>query len=140
MVRNTNGGQIALPFVLLVGGIIVEIVIAGSLVSFFINATSLGEKLSIRALAAANTGIYDAVMKISANKEYAASPVNYNITINDDVVSVNVSRTASPTIYLYTVDAVATAKNRKRRVVAKVVVDQTSGRINLNSIEEESVQ
>ena len=63
-------GQIALPFILLVGGLIVEIVIAGLLVSFFVSASALGERLSVRALAAANAGIDDAIVRISSNKEF----------------------------------------------------------------------
>lgn len=136
-------GQIALPFVLLVGGIIVEIVVAGSLVSFFINAASLGERLSLRALAVANTGVYDAVLKISANKEFAAGgTVNYSVNIGDDSVSVSVSRTVDNNagVYNYTVNSTATARSRQRKVVAELVVDQTTGQINLRSISEESVQ
>jgi len=33
-IRKRKNGQIALPFVLLIGGIIIEIVIAGSFISF----------------------------------------------------------------------------------------------------------
>ena len=135
-------GQIALPFVLLIGGIIVEIVIAGSFISFFVSAASLGEQLSVRAMAAANTGIYDAVMRIARNKEFGATQVDYNITVGSDSVAVTVSRTSDDTnnVYLYTVSSVASARSRERKVVAQLVVDQTTGSVNLDSIEEQPVQ
>ncbi len=134
-------GQIALPFVLLVGGIIIEIVLAGSFISFFVNASALGERLSVRALSAANTGIYDAIMKISRNKEFGAGGVSYEITVGEDSVSVDVSRSSDDTqdIYVYNIESVATARNRSKKVVAVVVVDQVTGKVNLESINEESV-
>ncbi len=134
-------GQIALPFVLLIAGIIVEIVIAGSLVSFFVSASSLGERLAIRALAAANSGVYDAVMRISSNKEFASTPENYQITVSDDTVTISVSRVAdgSSGTYAYTVESTATARNRQRKIVAEIIVDQTTGLINLGSISEQAV-
>src|SRR6056297_719410 len=107
-------GQIALPFVLLVGGIIIEIVLAGSFISFFVNASALGERLSVRALSAANTGVYDAVMKISRNKEFGSGGVSYEISVGDDSVLVDVSRSSDDAqdIYVYNVESVATARNR----------------------------
>ncbi|MEX1014308.1 MAG: hypothetical protein WDZ80_04075 [Candidatus Paceibacterota bacterium] len=142
MFNLNKKGQIALPFVLLIGGIIVEIVIAGSIVSFFVNAASLGERLSVRALAAANTGVYDAMEKISSNKEFSVSPVEYEIIIGDDSVTVNVSRVedAGNNVYEYTISAIAVAESRQRKMQAIVFVDQTTGQLNLNSIEEQPVQ
>ncbi len=137
-----RSGQVALPFVLLVGGVIIEIVIAGSFVSFFVSATSIGERLSVRALAAANTGIYDAVMRVSRDKEFGAVEVNYDIAVSSDSVSVTVSRTSDDAnnIYLYSVLSVASARSRQRKVVAEVVVDQTTGAISIDSIQEQAVQ
>lgn len=139
---KNDRGQIALPFVLLVGGIIVEIVIAGSFVSFFVSAASLGERLSVRALSAANTGTYDAVSKIANNKEFGAGGTTYEVSIGEDTVSVTVSRTVDETnnLYIYSIDSTATARTRKRRVLATAVVDQTTGELNLQSIEEVAVE
>jgi hypothetical protein len=135
-------GQIALPFVLLVGGIIIEIVIAGSFISFFISASSLGERLSVRALSAANTGMYDAIVKISSNKEFGAGGVNYETGVGDDTVSVSISRSVDDTnnVYVYTVLSTASARNRERKVRAELIVDQLTGKVNLQSVEEVSIE
>ena len=141
-IRKRKNGQIALPFVLLIGGIIIEIVIAGSFISFFVSAVSLGEQLSVRALSAANTGIYDATMKVSSNKEFGVGEINYNIEVGNDTVAVVVSRSSddAKNLYLYTIESTATSRSRERKIVAELVVDQTTGQLNLKSIEEKAIQ
>ncbi|MFB6212849.1 MAG: hypothetical protein ABEI53_03495 [Candidatus Magasanikbacteria bacterium] len=142
--KSLKSGQIALPFVLLIGGIIVEIVIAGSLISFFVSGQALGQKLSLRALSAAKTGVYDAMTKISFNKEFGAGGKTYTISnagIGGDTVTVDVSRNVdnSTNSYIYTIKATATARSRERKFVAKVIVDQTTGKVSLSSIKEQPV-
>ena len=63
-------GQITLPFILLVGGIIVEIAIAGLFTAYFLSSANLGERLATRAASAAYSGIQDAMVKITRNKEF----------------------------------------------------------------------
>lgn len=140
-IKNSKG-QIALPFVLLVGGIIVEIVIAGSIISFFVNASSLGERLSVRALSVANTGVYDAVQKISTNKEFGAGGKTYTINVDGYSTTVTISRSEDNTndVYNYTIESEAVVRSRQRKMQAKLVVNQTSGQVNLKSIEEVPVQ
>jgi len=143
---SKGAGQVALPFILLVGGLIVEIVIAGLLVSFFVSASALGERLSVRALAAANAGIDDAIVRISSNKEFTnvncSVPIEYNITVGDDTVLVSVCRTVDGinNVYNYTIEAEATARNRQRKLAAEVVVNQTTGTLSLKSLEEQAIQ
>ncbi len=132
-------GQIALPFVLLVGGIIAEIVIAGSVVSYFASASSAGEQLSLRALSAAYAGVYDGIMKVSDNKEAASGgTVNYTLAVGSDSAAVSVSRTVNNSlgVYEYTVTSTATAGNRSREVTGDVVVNQTTGALHIISVAE----
>ena len=62
---HTRDGQIALPFVLLVGGIILEIVIAGAFVSYFASGSGYSARLEVRAWAVANSAVNDALVKIA---------------------------------------------------------------------------
>ncbi len=98
----------------------------------------MGERLSVRALSAANTGVYDAVMRVSNNKEFGAGGTTYSVDVGNDTASVTVSRTVDDTnnLYEYTIESTATARSRNRKVVAKLVVNQTTGQINLKSIGE----
>ncbi len=137
----SRNGQIALPFILLVSGIIVEITIAGSFVTYFLSTSGLGERLSLRASAAAHSGIRDAMIKISRDKDYASAPQNYELTVGDDTAAVSVSRTSDDpnNAYIYTITSTATASSRKRKLEATVIVNQTTGFIQLQSLSEEPV-
>ncbi|MEX2436613.1 MAG: hypothetical protein WD471_00440 [Candidatus Paceibacterota bacterium] len=135
---NNRSGQIALPFILLVGGIIIEIVIAGSIISIFVNNSTLGERLSLRALAAANSGIYDAMEKLSSNKEFASSGLEYEVNVGNDTATVSISRVVDDNnnIYIYTINSLAVASSRQRKLTAVVLINQTTGELNLSSVEE----
>ena len=139
--RSKRNGQIALPFILLVSGIIIEIAIAGSFVAYYLSASGLGVRLSLRAETAAKAGIDDAIVQIAQNKEYGASDVNYTLTVDSDSVAVAVSRTvnSAANIYLYTITATATAGTRQKKFVATGTVNQTTGQVQLQSEVETSV-
>lgn len=139
--RFSKDGQIALPFILLVSGIIVEITIAGSFVTYFLSTSGLGERLSLRASAAANSGIRDAMIKISRDKEYASTPMSYDFTVGSDTASVSVSKTDDDpnNSYVYTIDSTGVASSRQRKVEAILIVNQTTGFIQLQSVKEISV-
>jgi len=135
-------GQVALPFVLLIGGIVAEIVIAGSVASFFMSSRTLGEQLMLRSLSAAYTGVHDGIVRISSNKELAASgDVSYSVSVGDDSVDVVISRSTDSTngVYVFTISATASARLRRRKVVAKVVVDQTTGVLDVASVSEQAL-
>jgi uncharacterized protein (UPF0333 family) len=140
MVFSKNG-QIALPFILLVSGIIIEITIAGSFVTYFLSTSGLGERLSLRASAAAHSGIRDAMIRISRDKEYAASQQDYDLDVGDDTTAVSVSRTVDnpQNSYIYTITSTATASSRQRKLTATVIVNQTTGFVQLQSLKEEPV-
>ncbi|MCP6719977.1 MAG: hypothetical protein KJI72_01445 [Patescibacteria group bacterium] len=138
---NSARGQIALPFILLISGIIIEITIAGSFVTYFLGTAGLGERLSLRASAAAHSGIRDAMIKITRDKEFGSTPQNYNLTVGDDNTSVSAMRTVDNAlnIYIYTISSTATAGSRQRKLVAILVVNQTTGYVQLQSLSEEPV-
>lgn len=139
--ENNESAQIALPFVLLISAVIMEIAIAGVLTASFSSNSSLGQRLAVRASAAAYSGVQDALIKISTNKEFAAFPRDYVLLVEDDRSDVSVSRIydSSTNSYIYTVDSIATAGNRKKKFTATLIVDRTTGQTNLQSILEEPV-
>ena len=139
--RVSSNGQIALPFILLVSGIIVEITIAGSFVTYFLSTSGLGERLSLRASAAANSGIRDAMIKISRDKEYASTPQSYELSVGNDSADVSVSKTDDDpnNSYIYTINSTGVASSRQRKLQAVLVVNQTTGFIQLQSVQETAV-
>ena len=135
-------GQIALPFVLLVGGIIAEIVIAGSVVAFFASASSVGEQLALRSLSAAYAGVYDGILKVSGNKETASlGDVKYTVTSGSDSANVIISRTTDDASdsYVFTITATASARTRRRKVVASLTANQVTGVVRIISVTEQAL-
>lgn len=96
--RSKNKGVVALITILLVGGIIVEIGIAGLFVVYLLTQSSFGLKLSAEALSAAQTGLQDALLRIVRNKDfsYCASPCSdfrtsgYSIALGSGQVQITV--------------------------------------------------
>ncbi|MEK7464393.1 MAG: hypothetical protein AAB617_01295 [Patescibacteria group bacterium] len=137
-----NSGQIALPFILLISGLIVEISIAGAFVTYFLSSSGLGERQNLRATSASYSGIRDAMIKITRDKEYASGGTqNYNLTVDADTTAVTVSRSTdnSLNIYTYTATSVATAGSRQKKFVATLIVNQTTGQVQLQSLLEQAV-
>ncbi len=144
--EENRKGQMTLPFILLVGGIIVEIAIAGSFVAYFLSTSGYGERLSVRAGAAAHSGLRDAMMRISQNKEFisisCSTPYSYAVPVGDDAASVSVCReTDVPSgKYIFTIESIGYAGSRQKKLVSSFLVDSVTGRSQLESISEEKVE
>ena len=134
--KSLMWGQAALSFIILVSGIIIEIAIAGSFVTYFLSASGLGERLSYRALSVAETGIRDAQVKIVRDKDFvSAGSYVYSLAVGSDIASVEISRAGSE-VYTYTIDSTGVASTRERKLVATMIVHATSGLAQLQSITE----
>jgi len=139
MLTLFRGGQATLAFVLLVGGIIIEIAIAGSFITYFLSHAGLGERLSARAFAAAHAGVRDAQIKITRNKELG--PVSYSLPVGADSTKVVVTWDATNSdYYIYTITSTGSASTRLRKLVATLVVNKTTGLAQLKSLVEASIQ
>lgn len=140
-----RNGQMTLPFVLLIGGIIVEVAIAGAFVTYFLSNSGYGERLSVRAAAAAESGIRDAMVKITQNKEFLSDLGNtsYSISVSNetnDTALVSATRETASGKYLYTVTSLGTAVSRQKKYVARIFVDPITGQVELESIQETAVE
>lgn len=135
-----------LPFILLVSGIIVEIAIAGSFVAYFLSTSGYGERLSVRANAAAHSGARDAIMRISQNKEFVSntcdSPYTYSLTVGSDSAEVMICRTtdAENGRYAYVIESVGYAGSRQKKLGTQLLVDTVTGRVQLESIQEQAIE
>lgn len=79
--RNRVSGISALPVILLLSGIILEVVVAGLAVAQFFSKSLLSEQLSIEALRAAESGAHDAISRVN---DYINCP-DYTSTAPDDI-------------------------------------------------------
>lgn len=94
--RYTRGIS-ALPIVLLLSGIILEVAVAGLAVSHFFNKSLSSEQLSIEASKAAESGAHDAISRVN---DYINCP---------DSVTYNDANAKCPSLYKFTVNGDRTA-------------------------------
>lgn len=145
-IRDAHDGQITLPFVLLVSGVILEIAIAGSFVTYFLSTSGYGDRLAERASVAAHSGVRDALIRITGNKEFTSAPCSapytYSVPVGSDSASVSVCRTTDNATqsYVYTITSLGTAVSREKKYVATLLVDETTGQVSLQSTTETTVQ
>ena len=133
---SSGKGQIALPFVLLISGIIIEIVIAGAFVAYFASGSGYSARLQARAWAVAMSGVNDALIKIAKNKEFASAGAQYPFALDADQSVISVSRTndSSGQYYMYTITSLGVAGSRQKQLTATALVNQTTGILQLQSI------
>ncbi len=126
------GGIVALPTILVIGGIIVEIGLAGVLIAYLVSQSGFGVKLSSEAMAAARAGINDAIIKSVRNYDSSASTT---ITVGNYAAETSVIR--NPSTDKYTVYSIGTALNKKRKLKAILNVNDITREIKIESITEE---
>ncbi|MEI6479396.1 MAG: hypothetical protein WCO21_01010 [bacterium] len=131
--NQKRSGQATLSFILLVSGLVLEIAIAGTFVTYFSSISALGERLSARAFTVASSGIRDAQMRLTRSKNFTGQ---FTLQLGSDSAIVNIARTSN----IYTVTSVGVAGTRQRKFVATIVVDQVSGAVVTQSITEQAVQ
>jgi hypothetical protein len=128
-----DASQAALPTVLLIGGIITEIAIAGALVAFILSGSGWGERLSVQALAAAKAGIEDAFMKITINKDFFTSLDGYTFSVDSREVKVIVTKNLNGTDEII---SIGKALSRQRKLEGILIVNQDTGKVDLESLKE----
>lgn len=139
LVNNKNpraSGQAALPTILLIGGIIAEIAIAGVLVAFVLSNSGWGERLSAQALAAAKAGVEDALLKIAVDKNFIA-PSGYSFSVDGRVAEVTIIK--DPAGYPSGVHQIISSGKvfgRQRKLETILVVDSDTGKVDLKSTRE----
>jgi uncharacterized protein (UPF0333 family) len=145
--RHIHDGQMTLPFILLVSGIIIEIAIAGAFVTYFLSTSGYGERLASRAESAARSGINDALLHIMQNKDFSSAscltPYSYTVSAGGgDTAQITLCRTTdiNTNKYIFTVTSIGVAVTHQKKLVATSLVDQTTGQTELESISEQPVE
>ncbi len=120
-----------LPLILLVGGLIVEIGIAGAFIAYFLNQSGFGIKLSEEALAAARAGVQDATIRIIRSKSLA--PDFYTLTIDNRSAEITICKDICAGTDKFQVDSLGIAFNKRRQVRAIIYVNNLTGEVKLES-------
>ena len=147
MMKN---GIIALPTIILMSGIILEIGVALALVVFLTLQSGAGAKYSVEALTIAHSGIADATIKVIRNNNLGSpSASSYTLTADslrktDVVICKNyliVNNACSFTVNADKTHIISTGKafNKNRRVQAFLNINSANGEIKTESISEISL-
>lgn len=143
MYKHTRGIA-SLPVMLLLGGIMVEIAIAGAFLLTYLNNSVYGTRLSDQAFLAAQTGINDAVLRIILNKNCGSDgncapvyPSTYTITTSGATAEVSICKgTCIPG--KHQIISIGRALTKQHQLIATVNVDGLTGLVTVESIVDES--
>ena len=130
---NDKKAAVTLPVILLVGGLIAEISIAGAFIAYFLNQSGFGIKLSEEALAAARAGIQDATIRIVRDKNFNPSPNPYTLTIGNRSAQVTICKDTCAGTDKFQVDSLGIAFNKRRKIRAVIYVNSLTGEVKLES-------
>ena len=124
-ITQIKKGIASLPVILLLGGIMIEIGIAGAFLLIYLNNSLYGARLASEALEAAHSGINDAVMRVIVDK---------NVT---DTYDLNVGRAVTTvTIEPNSITSFGRAFTKRHTLVAELTINQTTGFVTIDSIQE----
>jgi len=138
MIHRT--GQATLSFIILISGLILEIAVAGSFVTYFLSSSGLGERLSARALSVASSGIRDAEIRLVRAGTLCGNIDTYTISLDQDTASVSASKVVIGENCEYTITSIGSAGTRQRKLVAVLLMNTTTGLAELRSVNERPVQ
>ena len=132
-----ENGMIALPTVLLVGGLIGEIVIVAMTTSYILANSELKIRNSADAFFAAKSGIQDGLIRIARDKTFASS---YNMNIGDGSAQIVVCKDAPCAANgKDKITSTGTFQGRSRKLEAVATVDSLTGEVRLESLKEVSL-
>jgi hypothetical protein len=142
---DNNKATAALPAMLFIGGIIVEIGIAGAFISYYLSQSGFGIKMSAEALAAAEAGVQDALIKIIRNKDFTSS--GYDLTVGNRSANIIVCKDTKTVSSLcdtensgkHEITSIGSALVKKRKIEAIVNVNSATGEVKIESIQETAI-
>lgn len=138
---HASFGIAALPTLLIISGILIEIVVAIALVANILSTTGYGARFSREALVAAEAGVQDAALRIARDKEYGTlGGTTYSITVGNSSVQVTVYKdvgqggvTASGK---HRIVSTGTARVFSKKIEVVYDVDETTGKLILEAYNE----
>ncbi len=136
--RRWRAGIASLPAILLFGGIILEMGIAGAFLVFYLNNSLYGTRLANEALLAAQTGLDDALLKIILDKTCpnATCPAAYTLESGNGLADVTICKNTCSGLDTTQITSVGRALTKRHKLVSVVNIDPLSGLISVNSVKD----
>jgi len=130
-------GMSALPVILLISGIILELVIAGVIISQLSGQSLFSEQLSVEALAVAEAGAQDAIIRVtdylSECPDATYCPSLYALTVGSREACVSIGSISGGQMTIY---SRGQAFNREKTVEAVLGVSVSDAKVEVQSFKE----
>ena len=129
-------GASALPSMLLISGIILEVVIAGLVVSQLFSKGLLGERLSLEALKAAESGAYDAILRVRSYincPDATYCPSLYTISVGERSACVSIGSISDGQM---TINSRGSAFTRQKTLQAVLDISTSDARVDVQLFRE----
>ena len=137
--KFSQAGIAALPVIILTSFIVVELVVAGVLVAYLLNSSSLGVRRASETLSAAQAGILDATMKITRNKNFFTSSTSTLSFGNNLYAEVVVQKDGKHEIKSIGYISIGGTRRFSRQLRVILNVNALTGKTELESFEEISI-
>ncbi|GEM_PF-1546912 len=141
--KRRSNGVTSLATVIVMGAIVLEFAITGALLVYFLNTSNLGFKLAGEALSAAQSGVQDALLRITRDRTITIAKLTY-VNLSKETPpalpqtfpsAVSVTITASLNGGVYTITSVGQSLTKFRKLQAVAAVD-AFGKLTVMSIKE----
>ncbi len=148
MLKSNQKGIAALPTVILISGLVIEMLAALAFIVFYLLQSGAGSKNAFLALSAAQSGVSDAMMRIIRNKsdvDNAGMPYAYALSLDNNrtanlticqgykTVSANCD---TPNSGHYEITSLGQAGAINKRLRVYVNFNASTGAINTESVQE----
>ncbi len=139
IIQSHNKGVASLPAIILFGGLMVEIGLAGAFLIYYLNNSLYGTRLSQAALVAAQAGIDDGILKVVLDKDCPNinCPASYTITTESGNAEVTICKDSCSGAGTTQVTSIGQALTRKHKIIAILNVSDTTGLVTKASVTEE---
>lgn len=130
MITEKNKGISALPTVLIISMVIIEVAVIGVILANIFNNTRFGERLAAEAYGAARSGAQDAILKVVRIK---TCPDDFSLAVGLRTADVTCTDNGSGII---TIDSGGSAFLRNKSIRVVLEVDSDTGEVSIRSIKE----
>ncbi len=132
-------GVSALPMMLLLGSIIIEIAIAIAFLTYYFNTINFASRLSAEALETARAGASDAIIRVVRDKTCpnGSCPSPYTLAIsNGRTATISICKDTCVGAGKTEIISTAAALNKQKRIHAVLSVDPVTGQVSVDLLQE----
>lgn len=125
---------VSLTTILIIGTVVMETALVGLAVSYLVGEQGLGVRASYAAMAAAEGGINDALLRIARDKDFSPSPNPYTLTSGLYQATITVTKEVIDARFTrYTVHSVGLAFTKDVSIQGTYIIDGYTGSIRTES-------